>query len=80
MGNEKRWVSELTWQRGWDREKKVGNTNQKETPQRATAQVVCPDDLCGSTGAGVSPVIELNQRQSRPMGPWGRAAGHFGPP
>ena len=40
----------------------MGNTNHKETPQRAEAQVVCPDDLCGGTGPGVSPVIELNQR------------------
>ena len=60
--------------------KKVGNTNHKETPQRATAQVVCPDDLCGGTGPEVSPVIELNQRQSRPIEPWGRAAGHFWTP
>ena len=50
-------------------EKKVGNTNHKETPLRATAQVVCPDDLCGGTGPGVSPVSELNQRQSIPVEP-----------
>ena len=38
---------------GW--EKKVGNTNHKETPQRATAQVVCPDDLCGHFGSPWQP-------------------------